>query len=446
MSYEIVIGRSKKEIEKYATKGTITLGKQYVQMGPTTSLSNPVLIDVANSHVIFVCGKRGSGKSYSMGVIAEGIADLPDEIKQNLSVIILDTMGVYWTMKYPNYQDALLMHDWNMEPKGLDVRIFTPSGFYSSYKERGIPTDVPFAIRPADLTTEDWCVTFSIDQNSPAGVLIARVVNILSSSEKDVSIADMVAAVEQDKKSDDHTKNLVTNHFHHVEDWGIFSKKGTPLKDLATAGQITVLDMSPYATLPHGWLIKSLVIGLLSKKLFTERMIARKNEEFAHIDAAMHYFTRESVEKLEQPLVWLVIDEAHEMLPRDSKTTATDALVTILREGRQPGISMILASQQPGKIHTDVITQSDIVISHRLTAQIDVEALGQLTQTYMREGLTQKLDTLPKTSGAAVVFDDMNERIFSIQIRPRFTWHGGSAPTALPATPEKTIKTGTLVG
>ena len=77
------------------------------------------------------------------------------------------------------------------------------------------------------------------------------------------------------------------------------------------------------------------------------------------------------------------------------------------------------------------MTQSDIVISHRLTAQMDVEALGQLMQTYMREGLTQKLDTLPHVNGAALVFDDSNERIFPIQVRPRLTWHGGSAPTAL---------------
>ena len=76
----------------------------------------------------------------------------------------------------------------------------------------------------------------------------------------------------------------------------------------------------------------------------------------------MHYFAKEVEEKMEEPLVWLALDEAHELLPKEGKTAATDALITILREGRQPGISLILASQQPGKIHTDVMTQSDIVI------------------------------------------------------------------------------------
>jgi DNA helicase HerA-like ATPase len=112
-------------------------------------------------------------------------------------------------------------------------------------------------------------------------------------------------------------------------------------------------------------------------------------------------------------------------------TPASKALITILREGRQPGISLVLATQQPGKIHTDVITQSDVVIAHRLTANIDVEALGLLMQSFMREGLDKQINILPRESGAAVVFDDANERIFPIRVRPRYTWHGGESPTAI---------------
>ena len=81
MPFDIVIGRSKKEVEKYGKKGTIFIGKQYIKMGAIRSLSNEVFLDVTRSHVVFVCGKRGGGKSYTMGVIAEGIADLPTEIR-----------------------------------------------------------------------------------------------------------------------------------------------------------------------------------------------------------------------------------------------------------------------------------------------------------------------------------------------------------------------------
>ena len=109
---------------------------------------------------------------------------------------------------------------------------------------------------------------------------------------------------------------------------------------------------------------------------------------------------------------------------------ATQPLVTILREGRQPGISLILASQQPGKIHTDVMTQSDVVIAHRITANYDVKALGMLMQSYMREGLDKQLNYLPRVKGAAIIFDDNNEKMYPMRIRPRFTWHGGGSPIA----------------
>jgi len=431
MAFEIIIGRSKKHVEKYGKRGTIFLGKQYVQMGAVRALANEVYLDMASSHIVFVCGKRGGGKSYTMGVIAEGVADLDPKIKQNLSVIMLDTMGVYWTMKYPNHKDMGLLKEWGLEPRGLDVKIFTPAGFYEGYKKKGIPTDAPFAIRPADLNPEDWCTTFGIDSDSPAGVLISQAVHGVQDKQGDFSLKDIMDWITSFEGADQHNKNVILGHFHKTEDWGIFSKTGTPLKDLAQGGQVTILDVSAYATLPAGWAIKSLVVGLISKKLFNERMVARKEEEFSTIDSAMHYFGKESKKKLSEPLVWLVIDEAHEMLPREGKTTASDALITILREGRQPGISLILASQQPGKIHTDVMTQSDTVISHRLTAKIDVDALGQISQTYSKGGISDKLNILPRIKGSAIVFDDMNEKVFPIQVRPRFTWHGGAAPTAM---------------
>ena len=432
MVFEVVIGRSRKDVEKHGKEGTILLGKQYVQMGQTRSLSNPVYLDVAGAHVVFIVGKRGSGKSYSMGAIAEGMADLPSDIKKNLSIILLDTMGIYWTMKYPNYQDEQLVKQWGFDAKPLDVKIYTPSGFFTAFKEEGIPTDFPFSLRPIDIEPEDWCTSFEINPNSAEGVLLTRIVQQLNATAQSYDLNEVRNTIIADSESDAVTKHILVNQFEKAQGWGIFSKEGTPLAAIAAPGQITVLDLSPYATLGSGWAIKSLVVGLLAHKLFTQRMLARKTEEFKTVDTAMHYFTRQKEEQLAEPLVWLALDEAHELLPREGKTAATDPLITILREGRQPGISLLLASQQPAKIHTDVMTQSDIVIAHRLTAKLDVDALSLLMQSYMRQGLDAELNILPPLQGAALVFDDENERIFPIQVRPRFTWHGGSSPSALP--------------
>jgi hypothetical protein len=365
-----------------------------------------------------------------MGVIAEGISDLEPEVKKNISVIMLDTMGVYWAMKYPNKADQLLLEEWGIEPHGLDITIYTPVGYYNDYKEKGVPTDASFSIKPSELDGADWCMTFEVGQSEPIGILIEQMVHDLREAKKEYSMDDMLESIKGSNALTD-VKNAAFNLFNNAKSWGLFDIKGTTLSELARPGQVTVLDVSCYATMPGSWRIKSLVIGLIAEKLFIQRMVARKNEEFAQVHKSIYYFSEEEIKKLDFPMVWLVVDEAHEFLPREGKTLASEPLITILREGRQPGISLILASQQPGKIHTDVMTQADTIIAHRITAKIDIDALGSLMQSYLRGSLDKYLDELPRVKGAALVLDDSNERMFPMRVRPRFTWHGGSAPVAI---------------
>ena len=63
--YDIVLGRSSGDVKKYGKKGTVYVGKQYVQMGATSSLSNPIYMDVARAHAMLIVGKRGGGKCLS---------------------------------------------------------------------------------------------------------------------------------------------------------------------------------------------------------------------------------------------------------------------------------------------------------------------------------------------------------------------------------------------
>ena len=427
--YDIIIGRNAEDKKKYGTEGTILIGKHYVKMGQTTSLSNNILMDVAGSHVVFICGKRGSGKSYTMGVIAEGMSDLPSEIKDNVAVVMLDTMGIYWTMKYPNKKDDKLLKEYGMDGKGLDIHIYTPKGYYDQYKNEGIPTDFPFSIRPNELAASDWCMSFELDINSEIGVTIERIINEIGESNKNYDLDDIIKKVKEEESIAKEVKEAIENRFLSAKKWGLFDKEGTPISELVKGGQVTVLDVSCYATIPGASNIRALVIGLVSEKLFLDRMVARKKEELDSIQSAS-LLEKDEEEKRENPLVWLIIDEAHEFLPNKGTTTASKALITILREGRQPGISLILATQQPGKIHTDVMTQSDVVISHRITANCDVQALGMLMQSYMRDGLDKQLNYLPSSQGAAIIFDDNNEKMYPMRIRPRFTWHGGASPSA----------------
>ncbi len=369
--------------------------------------------------------------SYSMGVMAEGMSSLPNEIANNLAIVMLDTMGIYWTMKYPNKKEKEILDEWGLKARALDIQIYTPISYYEKYKKQGIPADFPFSINPTELSAYDWCLTFGISLNDPIGVLIERITSSLNEEKKSFSIDDILNKIKEDKTAEEPVKNAAINRFISAKTWGLFDIKGTKIEDIVKGGQVTVLDVSCYSVTPGAEGIRALVIGLVAQKLFIERMIARKKEEYDEVHKYEYFSRQETDVKKENPLVWLIVDEALEFLPNKGKTAATNALVTILREGRQPGISLVLASQQPGKIHTDVMTQSDIVIAHRVTAKVDVDALGMLMQSYMREGLDKHLNYIPRVAGAGIVFDDVNERLYPMRVRPRFTWHGGSAPTAL---------------
>lgn len=434
MPYDVIVGRDESDKAKFGNEGLIYLGKTYVTMGQTTSLTNRILMDVARSHVVLIAGKRGSGKSYTLGVLAEEMANLPANVAENIAVLIFDTMGIFWTMAYKNEKEEELLKDWGIEGKKLPVRIFIPYGYAEEYKEKGIPVTKGFALKVSELEADDWTMTFGLNFLDPVSVLIQKIIYDLQEEKlhgKEFDVDDIIFKITQDPEADKNTKTAAAGLFRSAKTWGLFVEKGkeqTTIRELIEGGKTSILDLSPYSS-TAAFNVRALIIGLISKKLFNERMEARKFEEIEAVKHGMEYLHYK--EKREMPLVWLFIDELHEFLPEKGKTSATDALIQILREGRQPGISMAVATQQPAKLHTDVWTQSDIVLSHRVTAKPDIEALGTIMQSYLIDSISGYMNNLPHLKGSAIILDDNSERIYPMRMRGRFTWHGGEAPTAV---------------
>ncbi len=129
---------------------------------------------------------------------------------------------------------------------------------------------------------------------------------------------------------------------------------------------------------------------------------------------------------------YMFIDEAQIFLPREGENPATRVLVNEwLRQGRQPGLSIILSTQRPAALHSDVLSQSDIIICHRLTAQDDISALESIRPTYMRESIGDALRKMGMEKGVAFIIDDISEAAQVVRMRPRKSWHGGTEPSAL---------------
>ncbi|MDD5182471.1 MAG: LAGLIDADG family homing endonuclease [Candidatus Nanoarchaeia archaeon] len=389
-------------------------------------------------HHNFVAADIIVHNSYTLAMIAEGISDLPKEISQNIAPLFLDTMGIFWTMKQPNFRDEALLTKWGLQPRGLtNVKVFVPGGKFDEMVEQGIPVDEKFYITTSEINADEWCYVMGINATSDEGVLIASVINRLNKKEERYGIKDIVKEVEKDEDSDKRIKAVVRTRFEAADAWGLFADEGTAVEQIIVGGQATVLDISAYAHVYGGFSIRALVVGLFAKKILEQRMAVRKIEEQEEIEKGFSYYTRRDVKKKRIPLVWMFIDEIHEFLPLDSETIATGPLLQVIREGRQPGISMIVATQQPGKMNTDVLSQCDLVISHRVTAKDDINALNRIMQTYLTSELREYFDELPRVQGTAVILDQNQERMYSVQMRPRFSWHGGETPTAIPPKERK---------
>lgn len=415
---KVVVGRDAEDLKRYEERGTILLGKHIVGKGEEAHLTSPILMDVLRPHCILICGKRGSGKSFTMGVIAEEIMKLDEELRKKLAVVIIDTQGIYWSMREQNEKDVVLLDEWDLKPRGFQVSIYVPQGHVDKFERAGVAYEGVYSIEPNDLSAEDWALAFGIDLNSLLGVLLGHVVRHMRGR---YMIEEMIEQIYKEERFNEETKLTLESLFRGAEDWGIFSKKGIEASELLKPGKVSVLDVSLFTGMTTGWSVRSLLVGLIAKKIYEARVVSRRAEELSTITGG----EAEAV-----PYAWIMMDEAHNFVPADATTAATDPLLMIVSQGRQPGISTVFITQTPNRLHPTVIAQSDLVVSHRLTSKADIDALRSVMQTYMLYDIEKYINELPRLTGVALILDDNSERLYSIRVRPRQSWHAGGSPVA----------------
>ncbi|MFA0736051.1 MAG: hypothetical protein OGMRLDGQ_002551, partial [Candidatus Fervidibacter sp.] len=70
-----------------------------ISLGRDRNSGETVFIDDSRARAVLICGKRGSGKSYTMGVFLEELVRRDDVL-----VIVLDPMRNFHTMVLPNVE------------------------------------------------------------------------------------------------------------------------------------------------------------------------------------------------------------------------------------------------------------------------------------------------------------------------------------------------------
>jgi uncharacterized protein len=411
-----VLGRDLNDLEKYGKEGTAYLGKVVMSSGERPVLGRKVLVDVSRPHLMLICGKRGGGKSYTLAVLMEEMARLDSSIRNRISTITIDTVGIFWGLKLAaKGKDLKQLEKWDLKAEATNARIFVPRGQLEFYEEKGLPVDGAFTLKCSELEETEWLALFHLSWMDPQGILISRIVQrVKERIGTYYGIDDLISAAKIDEESSQEVKQAVINRLQMVKGWKLIEKDGTKIEDLAAPGAITAIDVSSYRQTVGAEGVKDIVVALIGKKLFEQRMLYRKEEEIKLI--------KENKRTSKMPIIWLMIDEAHMFMPKDEENIALPILLEWVRVGRQPGLGLILATQRPEKLHPDAISQCDLFISHRMTSQPDIAAVGKLRPTYMSTDLDKLYSEMPRQKGFALVIDDNTEKVWMIKVRPRFSW------------------------
>ncbi|HIE11927.1 MAG TPA: ATP-binding protein [Desulfotomaculum sp.] len=372
-----------------------------------------VYLDATRSRAVFICGKRGSGKSYTTGVFLEELVERDDVL-----VIVADPMRNFHTMSLPNHEQESVLWNWGLSAKGVPVRLLVPGDPVRRYGKdvieifegRGVQVE-SLRVNPGDIPPDGWLDLFGLDITQPMGIALYRAVQkCRDQSGTHFFIPDLIDRLQRDPQiRETSVQALVLRLETAANEWDIFSSRYREVGEVFVPQTVNVIDLGLLEISRFG--LRNLVLAVLVRDLFRKRRDARLREELGLPS--------------EIPKVWLAIDEAQEFVPAGKVALAKEPLIQWVKEGRQPGLSLILASQQPGAVDREVLSQCDVVLCHKVTATDDVDSLNRLSHDYMARELKVYLKQLSRT-GEAIMVDDSRERVDVVQIRPRRSKHGGA--------------------
>ena len=351
-----VLGRGGTEDGDDGPLPTVHLGSFLARDG---SVGAPVSMDADSPHAGVVFGKRGTGKSYTLGVLAEELADA-----HGVSPVVVDPMGVFG----------------GLESTGAQV--------------------VEPTVRPETIPPSTWPDLLGLDPTGGPGSLLWRIVADTTDETPSGSASDSMSLANLRERIDAadapaDTRRAAANHLRLADSWGVFDANAPPITRLAAADSPTVLDLAGIPETAAAAVVRAVARGLYD---------ARIEDDLVR-------------------LPWLLVDEAHAFFGG----VADPALRTLLTRGRAPGVSLVCATQRPGALPSVAISQSDLLIAHRLTAEHDVDRLAEAEATYLAGDLASRL---PTGTGEALVVDDATETAHTVRIRERRTPHEGGSPRA----------------
>lgn len=475
---------------KYTDAKRILVGNQdtsneWIYLGRLAEVGQLVRVDFDLSlpHVVAIFGKRGSGKSFTLGSFLEGLCTQErktsiSSIQRRHAALLFDTLGIFQWIDIPLSKDspqeivrtqAGYQKGWDLENETLDVKIWSPRGFLSSNRAQN-----EFTVNCADFNASDWGYLFGVD------ILQDRMGQLLNDIYEKVvhegwsdgvsnyppmkryAIEDLMECVQNDKELNSiyhsETKRAVFQQLSVYWRNPLFqpkrkmpnglkwllekgeqlddelkafeSKEGTLLSDLLIPGKLSILLLHKLSDELRLAIIVSLIRKIIDGRIDAAEM--EKNRLIIGNSESEKNSQQPAGIKNTIPPTWIVADEAQNFLPAERKTKATDTLIKLVREGRNFGLSFMLTTQQPSAIDQRILAQVDTMIVHKLTVQGDIEYIRRNLKASLPKEMKYGNDVLSfehlmrlLSIGQAIVSNTEAKRSFLMDVRPRISVHGG---------------------
>ena len=201
--------------------------------------------------------------------------------------------------------------------------------------------------------------------------------------------------------------------------------------------------------------MRAVMVSLITKRMMKLRGISEQQERMIPIHRArMEKYKVSDPDRAQEeadllavcekeaenglPRSWLLIDEAHNYIPARTNVASRKPLKKYVDEGRNLGLSIVVATQQPSGLDPSIQRNADMLLIHALSHHDDISAAqGMVNTAYPDEVVidgkyrisgTRSFETIVRNLplGYAMVSTDRANRLFPTRIRPRSTVHGGA--------------------
>lgn len=387
---------------------------QYGILGKMTSNGRVIGMDLNECNTISLFGVQGAGKSYTIGSITEMVLRQFTKVNKlpapMASVIFhysdsMDYAPEFTSMVYPNDeagQLAKLKAEYGAEPGNIkDVILLAPESQVETRKAEYPDIEVhSIGFDSSELSVKDWMFLLGAMGND--STYIKELKQIMKSCRHDMSLENIRNGVANSDHMSSSQRSLAEQKLGFAED---YITDGNKLQQYLRPGRLIIVDL---------------------RDEFIE-----KDEALGLFVVMLNIFS--SVMKVDGRAFnkFIVFDEAHKYM---NNKELVGSITTAIREMRHKGVSIMIASQDPMSLPTEIIELSSIVVMHRFSSpawvkhvQKAITPLQTLTATEMASlGSGEAYLWANKASDKSIT-----QRPIKISIRPRVTKHGGDTIQAV---------------